>query len=220
MNPSVKLRAFLVALLFLPAAIVSSMSVVRDLGAKTVIKEDTLPEVVGEWSGELSPLNDAELSMLHSPAASQRIYLNRLTGEQVQVLVLQVNNTQNAHDPRLCMAGSGFRLASEAIEPSPWKTAEGGYDVSRASFEKEGTGITMYYWMRTASGSVPNMSVGLKLEGLKQALRFQPVRGIAVRVISLPNRFEPTKSGDPAAASKLWQEIEQQIRLKGLIDGI
>lgn len=209
-------RALLAAALMVPTALVSGLVARREFATKVVVSEATLPERIGDWQSESVPLTDSEKSMLDSPAASQRVYWDR-DGNRVQVMVLQVNNTQNAHDPKLCMSGSGYALNGEQALPCPWAQGPEGYPVSLAKFQKGDSRVTMYYWLQTQTGSVADMSAGLKMEGIKRALMGSSVRGIAIRVIALPHVSAPAEPTDPKIAEGLWGTIERQIQPSSMI---
>ncbi len=202
-------RALVAAGLLVPTALVSGLVAQREFATKIVVAETTLPEKIGNWESRSVPLSDGEKSMLDSPAASQRVYNDPSTGDQVQVLVLQVNNTQNAHDPKLCMAGSGYALQDDHTVQCPWGA---GYPVSRADFQKDSSRVSMYYWLRTPTGSIADMSSGLKMEGLKRALVGSTLKGLAIRVIALPHSTNPAEPTDPKVAENLWKTLENQIR--------
>jgi EpsI family protein len=210
-------RVLIAAAILVPSAVVSLMAENREFHSKVVVTEATLPDKVGTWDSQSVPLTDSERSMLDSPAASQRVYNNAATGDQVQIMVLQVNNTQNAHDPKLCMAGSGFTLDSEKVQMCPWASGSAAYPISWADFEKGDAHITMYYWLQTAGGSIANMSGGLKLEGLRKALMGSTVKGVAVRVIALPNRLQQSAPTDPKVAAALWETIAKRIQFDKLV---
>lgn len=202
------------AVLF-PAGFVALQTAIADSHA-AVVTENTLPEVVGEWNGVSIPLTDRELSILHAPSASQRMY-SAPGGDTVQVLLVQVDNTQNAHDPRLCMDGSGYAETASAEEPAPWSLSGARNEVSHSVFSRDGRERDMYYWMATPRGNVANMSMGLKMEGLKRALRGEPTKGIAIRVLTCPNAFDPTRTTSPERARALWTEIRTQIRFEEML---
>lgn len=216
MTRSIYGRLALIALLVFPAMVLAFRSM--SLSSNVVVQTDTLPERIGPWTGRLEPLTDTELNILHSPAASQRIYTNESTGDRVQVLIIQVENTQNAHDPRLCMSGSGYAESSTQEEPAPWAEAKSRNNlVSHSVFSNQGEALDMYYWMSTRQGTVPNMSVGLKLEGIMRALRGEPTQGIAVRVLGRPNAYDGSKSTSPAALKELWKQLSSAINFDDLI---
>jgi len=100
-------RYVLVLALLLPAVLLKAHLGFGGGKGPVVVTESTLPDKPAGWGSDIQALTDEELSMLQSPAAAQRIYRNSM-GEVVQVLLLQVDNTQNAHDPRICMNGSGY----------------------------------------------------------------------------------------------------------------
>ncbi len=210
-------RALVAAALLVPTAVVSGMAASRESRTRTVVADATLPATVGPWESEEVKLTDSERSMLDSPAASQRVYRNPATGDVVQILLLQVNNTQNAHDPRLCMAGSGYRDNEDRVIPSPWTASGRGYPVSRTEFEKGDSKVTMYYWLQTPDGSVADMSSGMKWEGIRRALTGSTVKGVAVRVIALPHTGDLSTPTNPAVAEALWRTISEQVRVDGLI---
>lgn len=213
----VSMRILAAAALLLPTAIVSGLAANREFHAKTVVAESTLPERMGVWESREVKLTETERSMLDAPAASQRVYTNPSTGDQVQVLLLQMNDTQNAHDPRLCMTGSGYQTGAERVVDCPWADSRKPYPVSRAEFEKGPAKITMYYWLQTPDGSVANMSSGLKWEGIRRALRGSTVKGVSVRLIALPHSDDTATPTDPKVAETLWRTMSQQIGLDGLI---
>jgi EpsI family protein len=215
---SIRNRVILTGILLLPAIIYAFSTAGNNFGGKVVVKESTLPETIGDWQGKLEPLSDTELNVLHSPSASQRIYQNTMTGDLVQVLLIQVENTQNAHDPRLCMQGSGYAETYTREEPGAWADADPKRNaISHSVFSKEGRDLHMYYWMSTKEGTVANMSSGLKLEGMLRALRGDPTRGVAVRILGRPNAFEPDKTTDPETLKKLWQQIREQVKVEDLV---
>lgn len=202
------------AVLF-PAGFVALQTAIADSHA-ALITENTLPETVGAWNGVSIPLTDRELSILHAPSASQRMY-SAPNGDTVQVLLVQVDNTQNAHDPRLCMDGSGYTETASTEEPGPWSLAGDRNEVSHSVFSRDGQDRDMYYWMATPRGNVANMSIGLKMEGLKRALRGEPTKGIAIRVLTSPNAFDPTRMTSPERARALWAEIRTKIRFEEML---
>ncbi|HVL39068.1 MAG TPA: EpsI family protein [Fimbriimonadaceae bacterium] len=208
-------RLILTAMLLAPATYFAFSTTVAN-HANVVIETETLPERVAEWTGESVELSDTEKSILHSPAASQRLY-SRPNGDQVQVLVIQVDNTQNAHDPRLCMNGSGFRETESEIISAPWADAHEDAEISHSVFTKDNRSQHMYYWMSTSEGTIANMSTGLKLEGILRALKGQPTKGIAVRVLGLENRFDPNRTTEPEVLQELWSQIREDVQFEKLI---
>ena len=211
-------RVAIALALLVPATVVSVRQDVMEKAIPVVIETNTLPETVGNWRGESLPLSDAEKSILDSPSASQRLYKDQATGDVVQVLLLQVNNTQNAHDPRLCMAGTGYRLAQETRVKQDWVApALGPQPVSRAVFEKDRQRATMYYWLQTSKETIPDMSAGLKIEGILKALRGEPTKALALRVITLPNMFDQSQESSEASAIDLWKQITNNVNLDALV---
>ncbi|MFN3682723.1 MAG: exosortase C-terminal domain/associated protein EpsI [Fimbriimonadaceae bacterium] len=213
MNP-VAMRALLVAALLLPAV---AMQAGRSRGSdRTVVGPTSLPEAVGAWSSEPAPLTEEELSMLQSPAACQRVYTDPRSGARVQVLLLQVRNTQNAHDPKICMRGSGYRLVRSRDERVDWANRTGRPSaVNVAEFSNGQNRITLVSWMQTATDTVADMSAGLKWEGIRRALRGQPTNGIAVRLVCLPSASGGSETA-PEAAIGLWRSIDGSLDLARL----
>lgn len=212
---SLPMRALIACAALLPAGFVALRS---SFAAPPVarISSETLPERVGEWVGTDVPLTDRELSILQSPVASQRMY-TASNGDTVQVLLVQVDNTQNAHDPRLCMDGSGYTETSTVEEAAPWSCSGSRNGVSHSVFAKDGQEREMDYWLATPRGNVPNLSAGLKLEGLKGALRGESTQGIAVRLLTHPNAFDPTAMTSPERARELWNQIRAQVGFDELV---
>jgi EpsI family protein len=212
MNGLVK-RLILAALICLPMAVYSTVALQRQLQRKVVVDSHTLPTAIGDWTSEELPLTDAELSMLDAPASCQRLYTDP-AGDRVQVLVLQVNDSQNAHDPKLCMSGSGYQVAEDKAVLPPW--ANGGSSmVSKALFTKGAERVTMYYWLQTSNGTITDMSGGFKLQAVLKALTGTTFRGIAVRVIGLETG--PGAATDPAVAAQLWSSISKQVDFDKLV---
>ncbi len=211
---AVAVRALIVAALLLPAVALQGS---RSRGpGRVVVRPNTLPETVGAWTSEEVPLTAEELSMLQSPAACQRIYTDPRTGSRVQVLLLQVGNTQNAHDPKICMRGSGYRLVRSYDRRVDWANRTGKpAAVNVAEFSNGDQRIELFSWMQTATNTVADMSVGLKWEGIRRALLGQPTNGIAVRIVCLPS-----SSGDSEAATRaaieLWRSIDGFLDLARL----
>jgi EpsI family protein len=199
-------------------AVLSSLALKHQLSNRIVVNPSSLPQVSG-WTSQDVPLTQAELSMLDSPASSQKIYTDE-AGDTVQILVLQVNDTQNAHDPKLCMVGSGYANPEDRIVKAPW--SDGGkqtQQVSRALFTKDQSTVTMYYWLQTPSGTIADLSAGFKWEGIKRALTGSAIRGIAVRVIALPNGHTD-QATDPKVAEDLWKTISAQVHFDRLVADI
>lgn len=215
MLASLRFRVLLACLVMLPPGTLALRAALAD-GRPPRMQENTLPEVVGEWTGEEVPLTDRELSILQSPVASQRMY-TAPGGDTVQVLLVQVDNTQNAHDPRLCMDGSGYTETSTSEEAAPWSWSGPRNAVSHSVFSRDGRAREMDYWLATPRGNVPNMSAGLKFEGLKRALRGEPTQGIAVRLLTHPNAFDPSVMTPPARARALWEKIRAAIGFESLL---
>ncbi|MCB8932014.1 MAG: EpsI family protein [Fimbriimonadaceae bacterium] len=214
---SLPLRTLLACLVLAPAGVVALRTTLGDSHPPRM-RVDTLPEVVGEWVGVDAPLTDRELSILQSPVASQRMY-TAPNGDTVQVLLVQVDNTQNAHDPRLCMDGSGYTETSTFEEAAPWSWSGSRNRVSHSVFSRDGRDREMDYWLATPNGNVPNMSAGLKLEGLKRALRGESTQGIAVRLLTHPNAYDPSVMTSPARARELWAQIDRQVGFERLVRG-
>jgi hypothetical protein len=211
-------RLLIVGLLIAPAIFASIATARNSFSGKILIDDRTLPETAGAWSGPLEPITDTEKNVLHSPAATQRIYTNWETGDRIQVLLIQVENTQNAHDPRLCMSGSGFEETKSTVEPAPWADRHKRNEFSHSVFSKEGQDLHMYYWMSTSAGTIANMSSGLKLEGMLRAVRGEPTKGIAVRLLGLPNLYGRRASAEPEVLKKLWQEVRTTIKFDELVE--
>ncbi len=201
------------ALFLVPAAALSTLAMNQAFHHLVVIQPNTLPETVDGMASTTQPLTQAELSILDSPSASQRIYTDPATGDASQVLLLQVDNTQNAHDPRLCMTGSGYKVAEDREVTPPWNTSLTG-KVSRAVFEKGTEQVVMYYWLQTQNRLIPDLSAGFKIHGILQALRGESVKGIAVRLILI--RSSAGSDADKVLPA-LWTKIESQTQLNSLI---
>lgn len=210
-------RIAIVGLLIAPAVYATVATARANFSGKSLIAETTLPERIGTWTGSLEPLTDTEKNILHTPAASQRIYVDQVTGNVAQILIIQIENTQNAHDPRLCMAGSGYVETSSKEEAAPWVGPGPRNLVSHSVFSKEGENLHMYYWMSTKNGTIANMSTGLKLEGMWRAISGEPTKGFAIRVLGRPNRFNESESPAPEVLQKLWRQISERIRLEDLV---
>ncbi len=213
MNAVVK-RLALIALLCLPMAVYSALSLRHDSVRKVVVKSDTLPAKIGNWTSEEIPLTEAELSMLDAPASCQRIYHDP-EGDRVQILVLQVNDSQNAHDPKLCMSGSGYKNPEDKVVTAPWAKPGEDTKVSRAVFTKDQKNVTMYYWVQTSNGTITGMSGEFKIAAILRALTGSTFRGIAVRVIGLES--ESGNVTDPEVAVRLWTSISKEARLDRLV---
>lgn len=214
---SVLWRYVVVLALLLPAV---ALKAIGSFGGDppVVVKEQSLPDQAG-WSAETRRLTDEESSMLQSPAWSQKIYTNYTTGDRVQVLLLQVNNTQNAHDPTFCMTGDGYDMArSEETEATWVGRSQKPYRVSRSLFTKAGLDVTMFYWIQTPTGTIPDMSAGFKFGGLMRALRGESTKGVAVRVICLPRGTgEPTPS---EVGAKLWRSLNESVDIEQMVRGM
>ncbi|MCX7800409.1 MAG: EpsI family protein [Fimbriimonadales bacterium] len=212
---AVAARALVVSGLLLPAVVLQG-SLASHRPSRSAIHESSLPENVDGWTSRPVPLTQEELSMLRSPAASQRLYTDSVSGAQVQVLLLQVGNTQNAHDPKICMRGSGYQLERSVIREVDWANASGRPSaVSIAEFRNGASRITLVSWMQTASDTVADMSAGLKWEGIRRALRGLPTRGIAVRIVCLPSAAD----GSPTAlevGAGLWRRIDGGLHIEQL----
>jgi len=204
-------RAVVVLCMLLPALAYQYYENYKQSTAKSVISSESLPEFIGDWTGRNVELTEDEKQILHTPAASQRIYVNAKTGDAVQILLVQINNTQNAHDPRFCMTGAGYRIANQKEIDVNWANSSGLTNrITSVLFEKETNRVYMYYWLQTPDDVVADMSSGFKLEGIKRALRGQSTRGIAVRVICLTNQ----QTGDVTteqAGIDLWREIDGRL---------
>lgn len=211
MKSSIVTRAAVLLCLLLPALSFQYYEKVRQSTAKAVIQTESLPEFIGDWEGRIVELTEDEKQMLHTPAASQRIYINSKTGDAVQILLVQINNTQNAHDPRFCMTGVGYRIADQREVDVDWaNTSRTTSRVTSVLFEKNAHRVYMYYWLQTPDEVIADMSSGFKLEGIKRALRGQATRGIAVRVICLANQ----RTGDVTpqkAGIDLWRAIDDKL---------
>jgi EpsI family protein len=212
-------RYVVLGLLLLPAVYLKAHEGLWGGEPKIVVFASTLPGQVGAWEGESMPLTEDEESLLQSPASAQKVYSNALTRERVQVLLLQVNNTQNAHDPKICMRGSGYDLESEKEVVAPWVGKSGKpYPVTRAVFRKGQLTITMYYWIQTSTGTIADMSTGLKWAGVVRAFGGQSTKGVAVRVVCLP--FADNLPTRPEAGEQLWKDLNQSIDLEKLVTGM
>jgi EpsI family protein len=214
-------RYVVVLALLMPAVLLRANLGLGTSKGPVVISETTLPPSAGDWHGSNVPLTDDELSLLQSPAAAQKVYVNGATGDVVQVLLLQVDNTQNAHDPRICMRGSGYELTSLNEEDATWVgKSERPYRVSRAVFSKEGLNITMFYWVQTPSGTIADMSAGFKWAGVVRALRGLSTKGVAVRVICLPANAQRRIPTAPGVAGRLWRELNESVDIERLVAGM
>jgi len=211
MKSTIVTRAIVLLCLLLPALAYQYYENYKQSTAKAVINAESLPEFIGDWTGRNVELTEDEKQMLHTPAASQRIYINSRTGDAVQILLVQINNTQNAHDPRFCMTGAGYRIADQREIDVDWANTSGATSrVTSVLFEKETNRVYMYYWLQTPDEVIADMSSGFKLEGIKRALRGQSTRGIAVRVICLTNQ----RTGDVTPEQTgidLWRKIDDGL---------
>ncbi len=220
-RPKVSLlwRYVIVGLLLLPAVFLGAATGFGFGEAKVVVFSSSLPAEVGRWQGIDLALKEDELSMLQSPSSSQKVYTDMTNGERVQVLLLQVNNTQNAHDPKICMRGSGYDLVSEEEIEAPWVGNAGrSYKITRAVFKRDSSEVTMFYWIQTSSGTIADMSSGLKLTGIVRAMKGQATRGVAVRIVCLPVGGQvatPAESGE-----RLWSELNRSLDIERLVGGM
>lgn len=211
----VAVRALVVAGLLLPAVVLQGR-----LGShhppRVAVLEGSLPETVDGWTSRPVPLTEEELSMLRSPAACQRVYSDPSSGARVQVLLLQVGNTQNAHDPKICMRGSGYLLERSVVRTVDWANESGRPSpVNIAEFRNGESRVTLVSWMQTASDTIADMSAGLKWEGIRRALRGMPTRGVAVRIVCLPSTVDGSATTLEAGA-KLWRRIDGSLHIEQL----
>lgn len=211
MKSSISLRAVVLLALLVPALAYQYFENYNQSNSKTVIDTESLPEFIGDWSGESVELTEDEKEILHTPSASQRVYVNGKTGETVQILLVQINNTQNAHDPRFCMTGAGYGISNQHETDVDWaNTSKASNRVTSVLFEKETRQVSMFYWLQTPDDIVADMSSGFKLEGVKRALQGQSTRGIAVRLICLPNHMTGKVTPEQAGI-ELWRKIDDKL---------
>ncbi len=211
MKSSIVSRAVVLMCLLVPALAFQYYESFKQSNSKVVIDPSSLPQYIGDWSGESVELTEDEKEILHTPSASQRVYTNSKTGETVQILLVQINNTQNAHDPRFCMTGAGYGISDQHEEDVDWaNTSKAANRVTSVFFEKETRQVSMFYWLQTPDDVIADMSSGFKLEGVKRALKGQSTRGIAVRLICLPNQM--TGEVTPAETGiSLWRKIDDKL---------
>lgn len=202
----------LAVLMVTPAAVLSTQILAHGLTPTQVVRPDALPTQVGEWQGTDVPLTEADEAMLETPGWSQKVYRDSV-GDQIQVMLLQVNNTQNAHDPKLCMVGSGYTLMSERAIPIPGA----GGDAMEAWFADGDQRTAMLSWLQTEHGTVENLSGGLKFAGILAALHGQRLAGVAVRVIELPNAVTGASPTDDGRSIAFWKALAEQIDFNGLV---
>jgi len=220
MKSSVILRATVLLGLLAPALAYQYFENYKQQNSRTVINTKSLPEIVGNWVGRSVELTKEEKEILHTPSASQRVYVNTTTGDTVQILLVQINNTQNAHDPRFCMTGAGYGIAEQHETDVDWaNTSARTSRVTSVLFEKESRQVSMFYWLQTPDEVIADMSSGFKLEGVKRALRGQSTRGIAVRLICLTNdktgQVTPEQTG-----IELWRQIDDKLDILKLSKGM
>jgi hypothetical protein len=129
----------------------------------------------------------------------------------VQVLLLQMDHTQNVHDPKLCMFGDGFQLQSDRVIPSPW--GNGAVEaVRQATFTKGGLCAHMTYWLQTPTGASADIGASLKASSLFNLLAGKSRSGIAVRLTSFSR---PNDTG-PDPSIQLWDHLAKAANFEQL----
>jgi hypothetical protein len=216
MKTTLLVRSLVVLAILIPALSYQTFLKVRTQSLKDMIFVDSLPSTLGNWQSTSVELSEDEKSMLKSPSVSQRIYFNSQTGDRVQILLLQVSNTQNAHDPRFCMTGSGYGIDSENRIQVDWANkSHTPSEISRADFRKEEEKVAMFFWLQTPDGTIADMSAGFKLEGIKRALKGESTKGVAIRVICL-TRQSSVEATPVEAAIGLWRQIDDTLDVEHL----
>jgi len=109
----------------------------------------TLPERVGAWSSEESPLPKSALDLLGNPKATARVYTSPL-GEKVAVNLVATGSFDAYHDPTICYPGLGYNQTAERLLP-----ADGGREfrgmVYRGAARRDG--VVVLYWLQHRDGS-------------------------------------------------------------------
>jgi len=77
----------------------------------------TLPERVGAWAGEDTPLPESALRLIGNPQAAARVYTSPL-GERVAVNVVATGSFDAYHDPTICYPGLGYNQTAERLIPA------------------------------------------------------------------------------------------------------
>jgi len=195
--------------MLVPAA-VSSLATEFRAPSHRVVTSDTLPSTAGAWIGQPYPLSEQEEAALENPSACQKIYLGP-HGQMVQVLLLQMDRTQNIHDPKLCMFGDGFQLQSDQVIPAPWSPGR-NEAVRQAAFTKGNLCARMTYWLQTPEGASADIGAGLKASSLLGLLVGKSRSGIAVRVTSFSR---PGDTGtDPSI--QVWEHLAKATHFEQL----
>lgn len=116
-----------------------------------------VPVTVGDWSSREVPIGDRQLGKAGAVGSLSRRYVNRDTGEAVNVMILCGRSGPiSVHPPTVCLTGAGWVLATAPQRYMPGdegSSALGEFQV--ADFEKESAaGRRMRtYWAWTATGT-------------------------------------------------------------------
>lgn len=114
----------------------------------------TLPDRVGDWTGEETPLPEHALRLLGGPKATARVYTNPL-GERVAVNLVAAGSFDAYHDPTICYPGLGYNQTAERIvaaePPGEGDGREFRVMVFRSAARRDA--VVMFYWLQRRDGT-------------------------------------------------------------------
>lgn len=117
-----------------------------------------IPSVIGDWSGTDQEMDAAQLKIAGASAHVARVYVNRIDGSAVNVVILcGPPGPMSVHPPTVCLTGAGWSLTG-----SPQKRAFNCEDGTPAgefwqgNFMREKAGIPTHirtFWSWSTSGA-------------------------------------------------------------------
>jgi EpsI family protein len=169
----------------------------------------SLASDVGPWrmvsESELSP----EVAAMLSPDdVLNREYVRQDNPEAHLSLFIAYYKSQHrakqAHDPKVCLPGSGWRPVETRTISVPVPEANSSISANHYVVEKDGTKALVIYWYQTLDGSTARVQ-GLRVDNLFSTLKKNRSDMALVRIIV------PVQSSDAAISQGSAEEFAKLI---------
>ncbi len=169
----------------------------------------SMPLLIGNWTGEEFPINDATASVLKASDAVVRNYTDS-TGNNIGLFVAYFRDQKygsQIHSPRHCLPGGGWVVSG--LERVPFDLGTRQITVNRMTITHKAQVDQMFYWFHTRSGDLTS-EYALKFDLVKNSLLFSPTDAVIIRLTVPQGKRTPAECQQ--VAEKFMQGVLGDIR--------
>jgi EpsI family protein len=173
-----------------------------------------LPPEVGEWVSKTDlEIDPAAIEMLGPDDVLSRLYESR-TGDRASLFVAYYktqHRARNAHDPKVCLPGSGWETVESTVIPVPLRGSISSIPVNLYVVQKQSAQNVVLYWFQNHKRAIAYEQL-LKFDRLLDSIRENRTDMALVRVtVPVSMTVQPARDAGIQFIQSLYPYIMGQF---------